>query len=223
MITALDYHQCLCLLCSDFPRSLVLEVSKILPVHPSYQNSAKSENFISTLSCEPSLFDKFEVEDFRLAVELFFFYSEFIEKTKTLFAELSSGDFSIDNEVMISLATAGINSLYSRTKFSLFIFPPIETIFEALLTKAQKKLQLNADDLYLINEMVEMMHGSGTISFRELCFALMRNQEIHNQIEKQYKLPNNHDEELKKLAVDDPVNSEQSSQNSRRVRSKKKR
>ena len=32
VITALDYHQMLCLVCSDFPRSLMIETVKTLPV-----------------------------------------------------------------------------------------------------------------------------------------------------------------------------------------------
>ncbi|CAG9319003.1 C11orf49_1 [Blepharisma stoltei] len=224
IITALDYHQCLCLLCSDFPRSLVLEVSKIVPVHPSYQNnSEKPENYISTLSNEPSLFDKFDIEEFRQGAEMFFFYSEFMEKLKTLFSELSSGDFSIENEVMISLAYSGINSIYSRTRFSLFLFPPIEIVQEALLSKAQGKLQLPLDELYLVDEIGDKLNASGAIGYKDLCLALMKNPEIALEIERQYQIPNNHEEELKKLATEEPSSIEPSSQSSRRVRTKKKR
>jgi hypothetical protein len=32
VITALDYHQMLCLVCSDFPRSLMIDIVRPLPV-----------------------------------------------------------------------------------------------------------------------------------------------------------------------------------------------
>ncbi len=32
VVTALDYHQMICLVCSDFPRSLIAEAVKTLPI-----------------------------------------------------------------------------------------------------------------------------------------------------------------------------------------------
>ncbi len=32
VITALDYHQMICLVCSDFPRNLIIETVKTLPI-----------------------------------------------------------------------------------------------------------------------------------------------------------------------------------------------
>jgi hypothetical protein len=32
IVTALDYHQMICLVCSDFPRSLIIETVKTLPI-----------------------------------------------------------------------------------------------------------------------------------------------------------------------------------------------
>ena len=35
VITALDYHQMICLVCSDFPRNLIIETVKTLPTAAS--------------------------------------------------------------------------------------------------------------------------------------------------------------------------------------------
>ena len=32
VVTALDYHQMLCLICSDFPRSLMIEAVRTIPI-----------------------------------------------------------------------------------------------------------------------------------------------------------------------------------------------
>ena len=76
IITALDYYQLLCLLCSDFPRNIVTDACKIINVHPQYvdSNPCNSENFVSSLSNEPCLFDKFELDDLQNAFEVFFYY-----------------------------------------------------------------------------------------------------------------------------------------------------
>jgi len=42
MITGLDYHQMICLICSDFPRNLMIETIKTLPVAKKGGISVKS-------------------------------------------------------------------------------------------------------------------------------------------------------------------------------------
>ena len=167
VVTALDYHQCLCLLCSDFPRTLVADAAKILPPHPNYP-STKTDTFISTLSQEPALFDKFEIEDLRLTVQLFFYYSEFMERIKEIFTEVSCGD-SDNAQVTISLIFTSVESLFKKSK--MFTFPPQEVVYEAIIMKSQKKMKMNPDEVYLLEEMQNFMTGAGTISYNEFCFV----------------------------------------------------
>lgn len=46
-----------------------------------------------------------------------------MEKIKQIFTELLNGKFLIDSEVSISLLYTAINSLYSRERSSLYIYP----------------------------------------------------------------------------------------------------
>ena len=167
IITALDYHQCLCLLCSDFPRTLIAEACKTIPRDPNHP-STKPETYISTLSQEPGLFEKFEIEDLRLSVQLFFYYSEFIENIKAIFNELSCGD-SDSAQVTISLVYTSIENLYKKNK--IFVMPPQELVYEAIVFKSQKKMKMAPDEVYLIEDMQSFMTGAGTISFNELCYV----------------------------------------------------
>lgn len=167
VVTALDYHQCLCLLCSDFPRTLVADASKILPTHPTYQ-STKTDGFISTLSQEPTLFEKFEIEDLRLSTQLFFYYAEFMEKIKEIFTESSCGD-SDNTQVTVSLVFTALEGFYKKNK--IFILPPQEAVYEAIVMKSQKKMKMNVDEPYLLEEMQGFMTGAGTISLNEFCFV----------------------------------------------------
>jgi len=48
---------------------------------------------VSILAEEPCLFDKYELSDLKLAVELFFYFLEFMERIKMLFSELLNGKF----------------------------------------------------------------------------------------------------------------------------------
>ena len=167
VVTALDYHQCLCLLCSDFPRTLVAEASKVLPAHPNYP-STKTDTFISTLSEEPTLFEKFEIEDLRLSTQLFFYYAEFVEKIKEIFVELSSGD-SDNAQITVSLVYTAIEGLYKKNK--VYMMPPQEVVYEAIVAKTQKKMRMKAEEVYLLGEIQGFMTGAGTICFNEFCLV----------------------------------------------------
>jgi hypothetical protein len=167
VITALDYHQCLCLLCSDFPRTLVADATKTIPPHPNYP-STKTDNFISTLSQEPSLFEKFDIEDLRLSVQLCFYYSEFIDTAKEIFTELSCGDTN-NAQITISLVYTSIENLYKKNK--IFMYPPQELVYEAIVVKSQKKMKMSPDEIYLIEDIQNFMTGAGTISFNEFFYV----------------------------------------------------
>lgn len=169
VITALDYYQCLCLICSDFPRSVVGEAARILPIHPSFvKNPTLNEGFSSVLVDEPFIFNKYDLNDLRRSLELFFYYAEFMDKVKSLFTELLNGNFDIESEVSISLFYTGLQSFLNRDQNSIYKAPTNDLILETLLSKAQKKLQLPNDTLYTVDEISGQMHGTGTISFREM-------------------------------------------------------
>lgn len=172
VITALDYHQCLCLLCTDFPRTLVAEAAKVLPVHPSYVNNpALTTSMISTLSHEPVLFDKFDLADLKASVELFFYYSEFVEAVKSIFTDLLSGAFSHKEEVSIGLLLTSLRSLLNREVYSYLKYPPLDLIVESLLTKANKKLQLSPEEFYTLEDVLPLVTSCGTITYSEFCLV----------------------------------------------------
>ena len=77
VITALDYHQMLCLVCSDFPRSLMIDIVRPLPVANSEQVSGKAGHDL--------LFEQFELEKLQQAVCITFYFNEFMENVKTTF------------------------------------------------------------------------------------------------------------------------------------------
>lgn len=168
VVTALDYHQCLCLLCSDFPRTLVAEAAKILQPHPNYP-STKTDGYASTLSQEPALFNKYDIEDLRLSIQLYFFFSEFMEKLVDVFVELSCGDHE-NGQVTISLLCSSLELLYKKKGSNCF--PPLELLYEAIIMKAQKKMKMNADEFYLLEDVQGFMTGAGTISFVEFVYVM---------------------------------------------------
>lgn len=196
VITALDYYQCLCLICSDFPRSIVGEAARILPVHPSFvKNPTLSEGFSSVMVEEPFIFNKYDLNDLKRSLEMFFYYSEFMEKVKSLFTELLNGNFDIEAEVSISLFYTGLQSYLNRDPHSIYKAPTNDVILESLLTKAQKKLQLAEDGFYTIDEISGQMHGTGTISFKDMTLvsyiqAILRNSKLQDSIYSSIQEPN---------------------------------
>lgn len=81
IITALDYHQMICLVCSDFPRNLIIETVKTLPTAASPPNEPE----ISQRVGHDLLFEQFNLEMLQGAVCICFFYNEFMENARTLF------------------------------------------------------------------------------------------------------------------------------------------
>lgn len=209
VITALDYHQCLCLLCTDFPRTLVAEAAKTIPVHPSYVNNpALTTTMVSTLSHEPVLFDKFDLADLKASVELFFYYSEFLEAVKTVFTDLLSGNFSYKEEVSIGLLLTSIRSLISRESCAYLKYPPLDLLLEALLTKANKKLQLSPEEFYTLEDVLPLVTSCGTISFCDFCLVmstqtLMRHPKFQCILYDQFQ-PNPNTTQLTELAQEVP-------------------
>ena len=64
VVTALDYHQLLCLLCSDFPRSIILEAIKVLDPEPAPAPTESSGEAI----------DSYKLGILQKAVAVFFYY-----------------------------------------------------------------------------------------------------------------------------------------------------
>lgn len=82
VITALDYHQMICLVCSDFPRNLIIETVKTLVIANKDPSAAKE---ISSRQGHDLLFEQYELEKLQGAVCIFFYYNEFMENVRTLF------------------------------------------------------------------------------------------------------------------------------------------
>lgn len=67
----------ICLICSDFPRTLMIETIKVLPL------TKKTE--ISTKSGTDILFEQYDLDKLQASVCIFFYYNEFMENVRTLF------------------------------------------------------------------------------------------------------------------------------------------
>jgi hypothetical protein len=104
VITALDYHQMICLVCSDFPRNLLIETVKTLNI--------AGVNQISTRSGHDLLFEQFEIEKLQAAVCVYFYYSEFMENIRTLFQESSTqSQLNINDQCSLYLIYTSISNL----------------------------------------------------------------------------------------------------------------
>ena len=67
----------ICLVCSDFPRNLIIETVKTLPLH--------NGNGISSKQGHDVLFEHYEIEKLQGAVCIYFYFNEFMENVRTLF------------------------------------------------------------------------------------------------------------------------------------------
>jgi hypothetical protein len=91
-----------------------------------------------------------------------------MEKTKEIFLELTCGDYE-NGQVTISMLCSSLENIYKRK--ALNPYPPIELVYEAILVKAQKKMKMNPDDFYVLEDVQGFMTGAGTISFYEFTFV----------------------------------------------------
>ena len=76
----------ICLVCSDFPRNLIIETVKTLPTAAN----KPAETEISTRSNHELLFEQYEIEKLQGAVCIYFYFNEFMENARTLFQESST-------------------------------------------------------------------------------------------------------------------------------------
>lgn len=91
-----------------------------------------------------------------------------MEKVKEIFMELSCGDYE-NGQVTISLLCSSLENLYKRKVLNAFV--NIELVYEAILLKAQKKMKMNPDEFYLLDDVQGFMTGAGTISYLEFAFV----------------------------------------------------
>ena len=76
VVTALDYHQLLCLLCSDFPRSIILEAIRVMDYEKPSQNTATTT---APDSDTDPMFLSFKLSMLQKSVAIFFYYFGTIE------------------------------------------------------------------------------------------------------------------------------------------------
>lgn len=100
----------ICLVCSDFPRSLIIETVKTLPL-------AGRDNQVSAKTGHDLLFEQYDIEKLQGAVCIFFFYAEFMEQVRTLFMETAaSTTLNINEQCSLKLIYSGISNLISRLR-----------------------------------------------------------------------------------------------------------
>ena len=107
VITALDYHQMICLVCSDFPRQLIIESVRTLPLQDGTTKPQSND----------LLFEQYDIEKLQQAVCVFFYFSEFMENLRTLFMETAmQTTLNINEQCTFKLIFSGISNLISRLR-----------------------------------------------------------------------------------------------------------
>ena len=113
-MTALDYHQMICLVCSDFPRNLIIETVKTLPTAASIPGGNPE---ISERSGHDLLFEQYTLEMLQGAICIYFYFNEFMENVRTLFQESASATaLNIETQCNLSLIYNSISNLVQRLK-----------------------------------------------------------------------------------------------------------
>eukprot|EP00347_Sterkiella_histriomuscorum_P016943 403351256 len=176
VISALDYHQMLCLVCSDFPRSLMVETVKTLPIA-----GATSFDQISQKQGQDLLFEQYDLDKLQAAVCIFFYYNEFMESMKQLFQESQSSTvLNIHEQCSLYLIYNSISNLVQRLKSQSYPLPPIEAILEVLLSKTKAEEKLKDEPLILSTDAVNYLSGN-TISFMEFNQGMIRSKTLINE------------------------------------------
>jgi len=177
-VTALDYHQMLCLLCSDFPKSIITEGIKVLDAESSPLEESKNEDDAGPL------LNSYKLTTLQKAIAIFFYYSgmfgfqlniEFIEKLKEIFQQTASAAvLDINEEISAEkLLTCLQNYLTRVPKNDHYPLPSIEGIMETLACAAglnsffEKRTVVFAED---ISELI-----SDKISYKVFCQYFMGN------------------------------------------------
>ena len=145
----------ICLVCSDFPRSLICETVKTLPLSGS--------TAISTKSGHELLFEQFDIERLQGAVCIFFYYNEFMEQVRTLFMETAAQTtLNINEQCSLKLIYNGVSNLISRLRLQAQPLPQAEAILEILISKStdSKATQLlDLQPLVVSSDLVQYLTG----------------------------------------------------------------
>ncbi len=108
----------ICLVCSDFPRQLIIETVKTLPV-AGHSGVGSPEQNISARQGHDLLFEQFDIDKLQAAVCIYFYYNEFMENVRTLFQESSSQQtLNINEQCSLYLIYTSINNLVQRLKLN---------------------------------------------------------------------------------------------------------
>ena len=169
VVTALDYLQLLTLIWSDFPKSLMIEAVKVLPVAESSAPSAQTG--------EEILFEKFELFDLQCSIWIFFYFHEFMDGVKTIFQESQKASgFDPEEECSVfTIYTAAWNFI-QRQKGSLCPLPTVENIIETLIYDTKLIDKLKDEPLVLADDLSSEL--SGSISYRKFCIGMIKNKNV---------------------------------------------
>lgn len=152
----------ICLVCSDFPRQLIIEAVRTLPLQEGGSKPAATNDL---------LFEQYDIEKLQCAVCIFFYFSEFMENLRTLFMETAmSTTLNINEQCTFKLIFSGISNLISRLRPSSQPLPTVESVLEIMISKADPKARsvLKDSPICLVNDLNPFMSGQ-TISYLELC------------------------------------------------------
>ena len=103
----------ICLVCSDFPRNLIIETVKTLPI----ASSSAGEPEISQRVGHDLLFEQYNLEMLQGAICIYFYFNEFMENVRTLFQE-SGGTttLNITQQCNLFLIYNSISNLVQRLR-----------------------------------------------------------------------------------------------------------
>ena len=128
ILTALDYHQMLCLICSDFPRSLMIETVKTLSIANTDRTSEQAG--------EQILFEQYELGALQSAVCVFFYFNEFLENLRQIFQESQqSSALNIYEQCSCYTLYQSVHNFIQRQKPNAFPLPSREQVLEVLMCK----------------------------------------------------------------------------------------
>jgi len=165
IITALDYLQLLILVCPEFPKSLMAESIKCLPL----ADASSSGNIkVSQKVGDDMMFEKYDLNQMQTAVCIFFYYNEFMEQVRKIFLDCQQKEtLDIHEECSVYLIFSSISNSIKRLKQPDHPFPTIEEVLETIVYKEPPieplKRKLDTEAIVLTSEIESEL--SGTISY----------------------------------------------------------
>ncbi len=176
VVTALDYHQLLCLLCSDFPRSIILEAIKVLEPEPTSAPAEPGE-----ADGDP-MFNSYQLSTIQRAVVVFFYFSgtfsvakpvEFMDSLKTIFQEaVSSSVLNITETAPTGKIVSCVQTYLKRTSRSAWYpQPSLESVLETMSHAAGLQTLFDKRIVTLAEDVIPLINGK--ISFKQFCQVLL--------------------------------------------------